>query len=361
MFFANFFSWLDLFQTSTINAQTLLVANAVTPAATAFATLYVTMWGWGIATGRIQQPLKESVRHMLIMMGVFGVGLKLSMYNELITDTFMNGPTQLAAAMSGGGAAASPAGLLDTLLLNGGSVAEGLMAQGGIMDGGFGFYLAAFVVYALIGGATAYVAFLLALSKMMLTVIISLGPLFIVMFFFEPTRSLFQGWVAQMANYAVVGLVGSALGMILLRLIQDFGSVALAAGNAVTIADTVYFCLAAAIALLVLKQAVNMAAGLAGGVGMATFGVISKAMGGAIGGARNTAYQGARGFGQGLSGGRRSAHHTLRQNAANLLRQSVRAGAGAAFRTATGGGNAVAASGGGIPRDQIMPPRRTGT
>ena len=52
--------------------------------------------------------------------------------------------------------------------------------------------------WCLMGLLCVYVMFLIALSHIALAVLLALGPLFIVLLFFETTRRLFSAWIAQL-------------------------------------------------------------------------------------------------------------------------------------------------------------------
>jgi len=64
-----------------------------------------------------------------------------------------------------------------------------LMQKGEIFGRDIVFYFAAIAVYIVVGLTAVYTMFLLALSKIALSVLISMGPIFMVLLFFESTRS----------------------------------------------------------------------------------------------------------------------------------------------------------------------------
>ena len=100
-FFEQFFAWLNGQLATYVSTNTVKVAAAIEPAAVTLGTVYVMMWGFLCLTGRIQEPIWEGTKRILVVAVILGVGLRLWSYNELVVDTFTRGPDQLAAAVLG--------------------------------------------------------------------------------------------------------------------------------------------------------------------------------------------------------------------------------------------------------------------
>ena len=154
------------------------------------ATLYVMVWGYLHLTGQIEEPFVAGLKRIVTLAVVLGVGLHLWLYNTIIVDTFYNAPAQLAAAVIGAG---DPVGTIDAIWESGGTVADNLWIKGGVLNSGFGFWIAGAVVWCLIGMLCVYAMFLIALSSIALAVLLALGPLFIAMLFFEATKTILLG------------------------------------------------------------------------------------------------------------------------------------------------------------------------
>ena len=121
---------------------------------------------------------------------VFGVGLRLWQYNAVLVDTFMDAPVQLAAQLAG---AADPVATVDALWDQGGTVAATLWDKGGVFNGDVGYYLAAVIVYVLMGAVCVYTLFLMALARVALAVLLAVGPLFIVLLLFDGDQAVLRG------------------------------------------------------------------------------------------------------------------------------------------------------------------------
>jgi type IV secretion system protein VirB6 len=133
-------------------------------------------------------------------------------------------------------------------------------------------------VDAVVGVTALYTMFLLSLSRVALSILLALGPLFIAMLLFDSTRRYVEAWIAQLANYALIGVLTVLVEALLLKLVTVAAAQAAAAGPTIQIAHAVRVCLAAGLILLVLRQVMPMAAGLARGIALTSFSVASRAV-----------------------------------------------------------------------------------
>ncbi len=343
-FFEQFFVWLNAQLAGYVGVNTARVASAIEPAVVTLATIYVMAWGYFSLAGRIQEPIWEGVKRMLVIAVILAVGVRLWLYNSLLVDTFMTAPSQLAAAILG---ATSPVTVVDQIWIDGNRIAEALMAQGGLFGSEVSFYLAAGAVYSVVILVAAYTAFLMALSSIAIAILLALGPLFIAMLFFSATKRFFEQWIGTLANYALVTVLVSLIGALLLGVVRSTTASAVASGSAVSIAEAVRVCVMCVLIFLVIRQTNSIAAGLSGGIGLTTFNAVSGAMAWGFGTARRTGYEGMRGVMDGLRGEAFSRWDSLRRGGGNLLGSGMRRlwrGAG------SGEGGAV------VPRERVMPP-----
>jgi type IV secretion system protein VirB6 len=274
-FFATFWSWLNAQLTGYVGSNTAVLANALQPTVVVLATLYVMIWGYLQMTGRIDEPVAVGIRRIVLLAVVLGVALRLWLYNTVIVDTFFSAPSQLAAAVVG---ANDPVSSVDAIWQQGGSVAEQLWDKGGVLSGDFGFYLAGAMVWLLVGALCVYTMFLIALSSIACAVLLAFGPLFIVLLLFDATRRYFEAWIAQLANYALITMLTVLVAALLLRVVSSYATQTAARGSALLTVDALDLMLMAMLALLLMRQIMPIAAGLAGGVALSSFGLVSRGM-----------------------------------------------------------------------------------
>lgn len=272
-FFETFWVWLNGALASYIGTTTARVATILEPTVIVLATVYVMGWGYLMISGRIQEPVGEGLRRIATLALVLAVALHLWLYNTLIVNTFYAAPAEFAADVVG---ASDPVETLDAIWHQGGTVAGRLFDKGSVWSGDMGFYIAGAVVWVLVGLLCVYTMFLLALSNIALSVLLALGPLFIVMLLFGGTRRLFAAWLAQLANYALITVLTVMVAALLLHLVQRYAEQTAALGSAVDTVDALDFLLVTVLVFLFMQQVMPIASGLAGGIALSTYGLMSR-------------------------------------------------------------------------------------
>ena len=317
-FFATFSTWLDGILTGYIGTNTQKIAGLLQPAIVTLASLYVLIWGYLLLVGRIEEPFVTGLKRLILLSVVLGGALDLWLYNSVIVDTFFSAPGQLAAGIIG---AYDPVGIIDQIIFSGGDAASLLIQKGGIFNGDLSYYIAGFAVYLIVGLTAIYAMFLLALSKIALSILLALGPLFIALIFFDSTKRFFESWIAQLANYGFITVLTVLVAALMLTVVSNAAQQATEQGGGITIADAVRVCLAAALTFLILRQVLPMASGLASGLALSSMGLVSAAVawgfGRAIGNTRQFAY--------GLTDRETSRYDTFSRRAGYYTRRAVTA------------------------------------
>lgn len=319
-FFAEFNVWLNAILLSYVGDNATRVAGALQPAIVTMAVLYVMVWGYLQLTGGIEEPLVTGLKRILTLALILGAALHLWLYHSVIVDTFFSAPGQLAAAVIG---APDSVTVVDQIIFAGDDAGSALLQKGGILNGDFSFYIAGFAVYLIVGLTAIYTIFLLTLSRIALSILLVLGPLFIALLFFETTKRFFEAWIAQMANYAFVAILTILVATLMLTLLSTAVQQAVAAGGGITIAHAVRVCMAAGLTFLVMRQVMPMAAGLASGLALSTFGAFGAAVAWGLGSAMRSTGQFTRGALIDQASGR---YDSLARRSGYQLRHGVLAG-----------------------------------
>ncbi len=275
-FFQTFWSWLSTQLAGYVGDNTARVAAALEPALVTLAVLYVMVWGYLQLTGRIEEPVMAGIKRIVLLTVVLGVALRLWLYNSVIVDTFYQAPAQLAAAVIGG---SDPVGTIDAIWDRGGAVAEQLWDKGGVFSSDFGYYLMGAAVWSLVGLLCVYAMFLIALSSIASALLLAIGPLFVAMLLFDGTRRFFEAWIAQLANYALITILTVLAAALLLQVVESYAAQTAARGTGLMAVDALDMMLMAVLVFLLLRQIMPVAAGLAGGVSLSSFGLLSRSVG----------------------------------------------------------------------------------
>jgi type IV secretion system protein VirB6 len=324
-FFAEFNAWLNALLAGYIGDKTTLIATTLEPAMVTLAVVYVMVWGYLQLTGAIEEPFIGGVKRIMTLAVILGCALHLWLYNSLIVDTFFNAPAQIGAVVVG---AFDPVAVVDQIIFEGGDAANLLLQKGGLLDGNFAYYLAGIGVYAIVGLTAIYTIFLLALARIALSVLLALGPLFIALLFFDSTKRFFEAWLAQLANYAFITILTVLVAALMLRVVTVAAQQAVSEGGAIQIANAVRVCMAAGLTFLVMRQVMPMAAGLASGLALSSFGVVSAALAWGFGGA----VRGTGQFARGVTDGGTNRWDPLTRRAGYGVRRSVMRAASFSWR-----------------------------
>lgn len=324
-FFAEFSAWLNALLSGYIGDNTARIAATLEPAFATLAVVYVMVWGYLQLTGQIEEPFIGGVKRLLTLSAILGCAIDLWLYNSVIVDTFFNGPSELAAVVIG---AFNPVAIVDQIIFEGGDAANLLLAKGGLLNGNFAYYLAGIGVYVIVGLTAIYTIFLLSLSRIALSVLLALGPLFIGLLLFDTTKRFFEAWIAQLANYAFITILTVLVAALMLHVVTVAAEQAVSTGGSIQIANAVRVCMAAGLTFLVMRQVMPMAAGLASGLALSSFGVVSAALAWGFGSAvRNTGH-----FARGLTDRESSRWDPLARRAGQSLRSGFTRAVSAPWR-----------------------------
>jgi len=138
----------------------------------------------------------------------------------------------------------------------------------------WGLYLYASAVWLGSLALTGYAAMLIVLAKIAVAILLSLGPLFILLLIFANSRSLFEGWLRTLLNYAIIPIFVYALLALLLTIseipLSDLE--ANTSGSTPTLTFISTFLFSAFVSVILLMQVMNIAASITGGLSLSTMG-----------------------------------------------------------------------------------------
>lgn len=292
-FFAEFSTWLNGLLATYIGANTAKISIALEPFIVSLGIIYMMAWGYLQLAGRIEEPFVQGLKRIVTLAIILGVSLRLWLYNDVLVDTFFQAPSALASQIAG---AYDSVGIVDQIIFSGDDAATLLIQKGGVLNGEFSYYIAGFAVYLIVGLTAVYTMFLLALSRIALSVLLALGPLFIALLMFDSTKRFFEAWIAQLANYAFVTILTVLVASLMMTLVSTAAQQAASSGGGIQIAQAVRVCMAAGLTFLVMRQVMPMAAGLASGLALSSFGMVSAALAWGFGGATRNSNQFLRGL-----------------------------------------------------------------
>ncbi|MDD1606969.1 MAG: type IV secretion system protein [Methylococcaceae bacterium] len=272
-FYTDFFNIINGTLETFISSTTSNVMNAVTPVATTMVSLTIILFGWAMMRGMIQMPLLDATSKALKIVIVFSLATNAGIHNEYITNFFWQCPDALANVVTGNNGSVSSINFLDELYTKFDTLAN-QFNQKGIAFSTIGASLSnigiSWMLWAVGGVLTLFAAGILLLSKIALSILLGLSPIFIIFIMFDATRKFFESWVGQVINFVflpvltatTISLVFSALDAFLQHI---------PAGEA-TQSQALAVCMVTGASIWILKQVPSMASALGGGVALSTLG-----------------------------------------------------------------------------------------
>ncbi|BDG08633.1 type IV secretion system protein [Anaeromyxobacter paludicola] len=275
--FTPLFAELDRVSTAFSRDVSSRVIVAITPVLSAGLTVWFILWGILVMRGAVAQPVQEFLGKVVRTALIVSIALGAGLYQGEIAEVIRTTPDELAAVVAGGEGrlsfSADPldtgggqAALIDRAAGQGLAKAEDAFEKGGLMtQQGIAFYtfgvllLLATVIMVGVGGA------LILVAKVMLALLVGLGPIFIAALLFEGTKRFFERWVAMIATYGLVVVTFAAVFTFLLAIFTNYmGGVALDGDMNVSYGIGGALLLTI-VSVAILKELHHLAVGLGGG------------------------------------------------------------------------------------------------
>lgn len=225
----------DSFFSGTLNTVDNVIGDFVNLAYTHFVqanaemitllfTVYVMFLGYQFLSHHHHFNLNTVIRHILVLLCVYALVMNWKLYDLFIYKIFTTEPANIAQILvSSTGkyhADASIAKALDDIYLAVFDAAKGLFEQISFSASGIAFALYALLVL-IIGSLMCVFALLLFVyAKMMMAVVLALGPIFILFVLWDSTSGMFSAWLRQLITIAMVPVVTSAILTLMLSVIH---------------------------------------------------------------------------------------------------------------------------------------------
>ncbi len=174
---------------------------------TVLLTIYVALLAYGLLTGRTRLTVAMMSPRLICMALVLTFVTVWPAYHTIFYGLFLYGPDQVAAALLGqkGSAVMHFAQILDGLFARFADIAHSLESNAASV---FASKSLAVTLFGL-GGLILLLSTLglLILTRLVLFLLLVLGPLFIVLALFDQTRGLFNGWLRTSIVFALAPML----------------------------------------------------------------------------------------------------------------------------------------------------------
>lgn len=204
-FFTRYFSRVDSL-VATFGSDVMgRAAEVTTPYIAAGLVLSYIFFGLAIVRGAIQTPLMDFANRAFFIAVVAGISVAGGLYQTEIAGFVRSAPDALASTLAGnqsGGQGASH--ILDNAAKQGWDLANKAWERMSFSPSGILYMMMGFNVLMLTGALCGIGTAVLTIAKVYLGIMVALGPIFIPMLLFKPTKGFFDKWAGLIITYALM-------------------------------------------------------------------------------------------------------------------------------------------------------------
>lgn len=278
---SNIFEWMGESIDMTLNAFVQVTSGNVISMFTDIfiygGTLTLVMMGFAIIFGYVEAPASNFMKTCGKFIVIGGLAMSSPTYLSWVVEALRGLETGVADAFSASGSSTSATSVYQVLDK---AVSDGFQIGGDMLDkmGKRRWYEIGMVFWDLLNALIIYAATLIIaipagamviVAKIMLTLMLGIGPFFIAMLMFPVTAKWFDSWFGQVMTYIMqIALVTTVLGMGM-KFFSALTAKVLAVTTDHPIATMLEILIVTGVTLFLLQRAYEAASHLAGGVSSA--------------------------------------------------------------------------------------------
>ena len=256
-------SFENLLQAIAINGSQNIM-DAIKPLVYTCVTIYIMMQCYLQIVGKTDDLAVDVFITCIIVLCVSNLVLNTGNYTTYI----IGGVEALGEGLAGAIPSTGSSNLyqtLDDMLQTGVEQMTYCFNKAGFDPSTWTWVICGVVVMLAIGGLTVVAALIVIGTKFLLTMLLLVGPIFIIMACFPPTRRFLDSWMGKVFENILVQLFAVAIIMMMITLMEAYISNNDLASEANPAAIIVQIAVISAILVYVLRQVPNLAGSLAGG------------------------------------------------------------------------------------------------
>lgn len=178
--------------------------------------IYITLLGFAISFGWIKLSISTLTKIVIKIGIVYTLALNWGFFSEYVVTLISGGANQLSAALMHSTQLSLPHvvgsgvnGALQTVLIEFTKIGTWIWHSGSWNN--FAPYFTAMITWGFGYSLVLVVCFQLLIAKIMLAVLLSLAPLFVVFVLFQSTYGFFNRWLGALVGYALLPILVSAV------------------------------------------------------------------------------------------------------------------------------------------------------
>lgn len=266
------------------------VISDFTLLAIAGATVYFVLFGYMIMAGRVQQPMSGFITQCVKYLLIGGFALSADIYMSWVVSAIQGLENGLASAFATTGTGGDPISVyatVDESLGKGWAISGDLWEKAGnrgMTD--LGMAIGEYINATLIAIATLLVGLpagaMIVIAKAALTLLLGIGPFFIMCLMWSATAKWFDAWFSLVMNRILTIALLAAVASFAIKIFDAFAGGVNLESDQNPLFTALSLLVLALVMMGLLYKAADMAAGLAGGIssGALTFGQMAASAAG---------------------------------------------------------------------------------
>lgn len=211
VFFASIFSKVDQAVSNFVNAISSNVVDYIVPFVTVGLSISIITWALMIMLGESESPMNDFLKRILTIAVVTFIAGAGGIYQTQIADAAMHLPEEMATNLLGG-ANQTGANLLDACAGIGFQKTGEAFNRIDALDGSTWGWAAVGIAMGLVTlGMVGLGGVFIMCAKVIIGLLVALGPIFIYAFLWDPLRNFFSGWVNHIVQYSLLMVMFSAM------------------------------------------------------------------------------------------------------------------------------------------------------
>lgn len=274
-------STLDTFVSTTSSNMIVGISGLIL----AGVTLYLTIYGYMVMFGQIQEPFFEFLKKAGKILLVVALALSAGAYQSNIVETFRGIESGLSTIVKHG-SASNIYEVLDNSFSGGATLVEKAFDKANEFSlfsapaTVIGWLLSGLIICLATVILTVAAAGYILLAKVAISLLLGLGPIFIMCLLFPPVVRFFDAWASQVVTYILVIVLMATAMAFALQIFDAFVArvdYAAVDQNAITVATQLL--IISACLLIVVFQIPTIAAALGGGFGLSMLNPLAPVQG----------------------------------------------------------------------------------
>ena len=250
---------------------------------TAMMVLFVVTIGFLLLLGRIRISLADLAPRFIKLLFIYVLVIHIPLLITFVFHLFTEVPASIATSLvnTAGSSEGGINGNIQSIFSQGMDSGFAVFEQGGLTN--LGALLFALVIWLVTILVVTYITFLLILSKLATAILLAVAPFFIVLYLFDATKSIFEGWLRQTLSFALIPIFTYGLLALVLGMLTTMSNTMHAASSSQTsnFSHIAPYTVVMLISFLLFQQVMGWASGVAGGFSLSAVGAFGTAARGA--------------------------------------------------------------------------------